>query len=46
MTKTQMTISTTLHCLTGFASAIPAGFAAAWPVNWWPLKRGIKKPCH
>lgn len=30
----------------GFAAAIPAGFAAAWPVNWWLLKRSIKKPCH
>ncbi len=30
----------------GFAVAIPAGFAAAWPVNWWLLKRSIKKPCH
>lgn len=30
----------------GFAVAIPAGFAAAWPVNWWLLKRSIKQPCH
>ncbi len=30
----------------GFAAAIPAGFAAAWPVNWWLLKRSIKQPCH
>jgi hypothetical protein len=30
----------------GFAVAVPAGFIAAWPVNWWMLKRDIKKPCH
>lgn len=30
----------------GFAVAIPAGSAAAWPVNWWLLKRSIKQPCH
>lgn len=30
----------------GFALALPAGFAAAWPVNWWLLKRSIKQPCH
>ena len=29
----------------GIAAAIPAGFFAAWPVNWWLLKRDIKK-CH
>ena len=27
------------------AAAIPAGFLAAWPVNWWLLKRDLKK-CH
>jgi len=27
------------------ALAIPAGFLAAWPVNWWLLSRDMKK-CH
>ena len=27
------------------AVAIPAGFLAAWPVNWWLLERNLKK-CH
>lgn len=31
---------------TGFAVALPAGFVAAWPVNWWLLRREIKQPCH
>lgn len=30
----------------GYALALPAGFVAAWPVNWWLLSRSIKKPCH
>lgn len=30
----------------GIAVAVPAGFIAAWPVNWWLLNRDIKKPCH
>ena len=30
----------------GIAFAIPAGFLAAWPVNYWLLKREIKAPCH
>ena len=30
----------------GFLVALPAGFIAAWPVNWWLLKRKIKAPCH
>ena len=30
----------------GIAVAVPAGFMAAWPVNWWLLRRNIKKPCH
>lgn len=30
----------------GFAVAIPAGFLAAWPVNWWLLDRKIKAHCH
>ena len=30
---------------TGLAAAIPAGFLAAWPVNWWLLKRNMKA-CH
>ncbi len=29
----------------GIAAAIPAGFFAAWPVNWWLLSRDLKK-CH
>ena len=29
----------------GLAVAIPAGFLAAWPVNWWLLSRDLKK-CH
>ena len=29
----------------GIAVAIPAGFVAAWPVNWWLLKRNLKA-CH
>jgi hypothetical protein len=31
---------------TGFLVALPAGFIAAWPVNWWLLRRRIKRPCH
>jgi len=27
------------------AVAIPAGFLAAWPMNWWLLSRNLKK-CH
>lgn len=30
----------------GFLAALPAGFIAAWPVNYWLLKRNVKKPCH
>jgi len=30
---------------TGIAAAVPAGFLAAWPLNWWLLKRDLKK-CH
>lgn len=29
----------------GIAVAVPTGFLAAWPVNWWLLKRDVKK-CH
>ncbi len=29
----------------GLAFAIPAGFVAAWPVNYWLLKRELKA-CH
>lgn len=29
----------------GLLLAIPAGFLAAWPVNWWLLKRDLKA-CH
>ena len=30
----------------GYGVALAAGFAAAWPVNYWMLSRSIKKPCH
>jgi hypothetical protein len=30
----------------GLVFAIPAGFLAAWPVNYWLLKREIKAACH
>ncbi len=30
----------------GYAAALPAGFMLAWPVNYWLLKRNLKKPCH
>lgn len=30
----------------GYALALPAGFLAAWPVNYWLLKRNLKKQCH
>lgn len=30
----------------GLAVAVPAGYIAAWPVNWWLLDRSIKQPCH
>jgi Domain of unknown function (DUF4396) len=29
----------------GIVVAVPAGFLAAWPVNWWLLKRNMKQ-CH
>jgi len=29
----------------GFLYAVPAGFLAAWPVNWWLLRRNLKA-CH
>lgn len=29
----------------GIAIAVPAGFLAAWPVNWWLLSRDLKR-CH
>jgi len=29
----------------GFLVAVPAGFLAAWPVNFWLLKRNLKN-CH
>ena len=29
----------------GLLFAVPAGFLAAWPVNWWLLKRNLKH-CH
>jgi len=31
---------------TGYVAALPAGFVAAWPVNYWLLRRKIKSPCH
>lgn len=30
----------------GYGAALPAGFLAAWPINWWLLRGSIKKPCH
>ncbi|MGI9461953.1 MAG: DUF4396 domain-containing protein [Alphaproteobacteria bacterium] len=30
----------------GLAVAIPMGFLAAWPVNYWMLKKEIKSHCH
>ena len=30
----------------GYAVALPAGFLAAWPVNYALLGSSIKKPCH
>ena len=30
----------------GYGLALPAGFIAALPVNYWLLKRNFKKPCH
>lgn len=30
----------------GYLLALPAGFIAAWPVNYWLLKSNLKKPCH
>ena len=30
----------------GYALALPAGFVVAWPVNYWLLRRNVKKPCH
>ena len=29
----------------GLLFTVPAGFLAAWPVNWWLLKRNLKH-CH
>ena len=29
----------------GIALAVPAGFLAAWPVNWWLIERNLKA-CH
>ena len=31
--------------LRGFLVAVPAGFLAAWPVNYWLIKRDLKR-CH
>jgi hypothetical protein len=30
----------------GYLVALPAGFIAAWPVNYWLLKKSIKQKCH
>ena len=30
----------------GYALALPAGFLAAWPVNYWLLRSSIKQECH
>ena len=36
----------TWQFLFGICVAVPAGFLAAWPVNWWLLKRDLKGCCH
>ena len=43
-----MTVSNIFHYQfwLGYMLALPAGFIAAWPVNYWLLKRNIKQPCH
>lgn len=30
----------------GYGFALPAGFIAAWPVNYWLLTRNVKQACH
>lgn len=35
----------TWQFISGLLVAVPAGFIAAWPVNWWLLKRNLKA-CH
>ena len=35
----------TWQFLFGIVVAVPAGFLAAWPINWWLLKRDLKA-CH
>jgi len=30
----------------GYMVALLVGFVAAWPVNYWLLKRNIKAPCR
>lgn len=30
----------------GYLAALPAGFIAAWPVNYWLLGRNLKQRCH
>lgn len=30
----------------GYVLALPAGFVAAWPVNWWLLRNNVKQRCH
>lgn len=30
----------------GLAAALPAGFLAAWPANWWLLRSNVKQSCH
>ena len=30
----------------GYGVALIAGFLAAWPVNFWLLRKQLKKPCH
>ena len=32
--------------LRGLLFAVPAGFLAAWPVNYWLIRRELKAPCH
>jgi hypothetical protein len=30
----------------GYGAALVAGFIAAWPANYWMIRRNVKKPCH
>ena len=30
----------------GYAAALPAGFIVAWPINYWLLRRNVRRQCH